>query len=68
MIIWKIGFTLHFGIISLIPHLGVPGWWTLTLLKYKTWEVKNPTISKIMCECLSLYKILVCMCVHLFVP
>ena len=33
MIIWKIGFTLDFGIISLIPRLDVR-WWKLNLLKY----------------------------------
>ena len=43
MIIWKIGFTLDFEFLSLIPLLGVapvphvhktPRWWTLTLDKY----------------------------------
>ena len=34
----------------------------------KIGKLNTPTISKIMCECLSLYKILVSMCVHLFVP
>ena len=48
MIIWKIGYTLDFGIISLIPRLGVPRftktprWWILTLNKYQNWEVEQP--------------------------
>ena len=32
------------------------------------WKLNTPTISLKMCECLSLYKILVCMCVYLFIP
>ena len=63
MIIWKIGFTLDFGIISLIICFGVH---IPTLLKphagghlpysnIKIRKLNTPTIFKIMCECSSLY-------------
>ena len=45
MIIWKIGFTLDFEIISLNQHFGAPPpycWWTFILFKYFNWEVKYP--------------------------
>jgi len=62
MIIWKIGFTLDFEIISLIPHFG----FTPMLLKplpderinIKIGKFNTKTIFKIMCECSPLYKML----------
>ena len=54
VIIWKIGLTLDFGIMSLIPLLRVlphynktPCWWTLTpYLKIKIEKSNTPTFFK----------------------
>jgi len=66
MIILKIGFTLDFGIISSIPRLDIPrpallkphAGGQVPYLNIEIGKLNNPTISKIIRECSSLYKIL----------
>jgi len=62
MIIWKIGFTLEFDIISLIPHFGFTPMLLKSLadgrLNIKIGKLNTQTIFKIMRECSSLYRIL----------
>ena len=59
MIFWKIGLTLDFGIISLIPRLCAL-YKNPTLVDIKIGKSNTPTIFKMMLECSSLYKILEC--------
>ena len=60
MIIWKNGFTLESGIISLIHQLGVPPMLVDTYLNHilKLGGQIPQTIFKIMLKCSSLYRIL----------
>ena len=64
MIIWKIGFTLDFGIIFLIPHLAVPrvtktqAGGHIPCSNIKMGKSNSPTVFKIMLDFSSLYKIL----------